>query len=160
MYNMDVASFFSKWLRDLADARSAGGAYPDFAPRGPVAQDGAPGWADAGIICPWTLYMVYGDTRIVEMHYDAMKNWVEHIRDGNPDLLWTRRTDGDNGDWLALDDGTPRPVLATAYFAHSTSLLAKMAAPSGAPRTPIRTRGCRRQSRMRSTGHMWAPMVA
>jgi alpha-L-rhamnosidase len=131
MYNMDVASFFSKWLRDLADARSAGGAYPDFAPRGPVAQDGAPGWADAGIICPWTLYMVYGDTRIVEMHYDAMKNWVEHIRDGNPDLLWTRRTGGDNGDWLALDDGTPRPVLATAYFAHSTSLLAKMAAAIG-----------------------------
>ncbi|MGH7331324.1 MAG: family 78 glycoside hydrolase catalytic domain, partial [Candidatus Rokuibacteriota bacterium] len=130
-YNMDVASFFSKWLTDVADAQFEAGGYPDFAPRLFLTQDGSPGWADAGIICPWTLYQVYGDTRIVETHYEAMKQWLEYIREGNPDLRWTRRTGNDNGEWLAADERTPRAVLATAYFAYSTSLLARMAAAIG-----------------------------
>ena len=32
-YNMDVAAFMTKWLKDLADGQSAEGAYPDTAPR-------------------------------------------------------------------------------------------------------------------------------
>jgi alpha-L-rhamnosidase len=130
-YNMDVASLFSKWLVDLADAQSEAGAYPDFAPRIIVTRDGSPGWADAGVICPWTLYWVYGDTRVVAQHYTRMKQWIEYIHEANPDLLWTRRTGSNHGEWLALDDRTPRAVLATAYFAYSTSLLARMAAAIG-----------------------------
>ncbi len=130
-YNMDVASLFTKWLVDVADAQSEEGAYPDFAPRIAVTQDGSPGWADAGVICPWTLYWVYGDTRIVEQHYTRMKKWIEYIHKANPDLLWTRRTSDNHGEWLPADDRTPKAVLATAYFAYSTSLLARMASAIG-----------------------------
>ena len=35
------------------------------------------------------------------------------------------------GDWLNIRDDTPRDVLATAYFAYSTHLLARMAAVVG-----------------------------
>lgn len=127
-YNMDMASLLGKWLVDVADAQSDTGAYPDVAPRGPARQDGAPGWADAGIIGPWTLYWVYGDRRFIERHYAAMKRWIAYVCEGNPDLLWRRRTGLDHGDWNALDDSTPSVVFATACFAHSTALLARMAA--------------------------------
>ena len=33
--------------------------------------------ADAGVICPWTIYEVYGDRRILEQHYPAMKRFVD-----------------------------------------------------------------------------------
>lgn len=131
LYNMDAASFFTKWLVDVADAQSVDGAYPDVAPRVRPTQDGSPAWADAGVIVPWTLYWFTGDPRVIETHYERMKTWVEYVRAGNPDLLWTRRTANNNGEWLAVDTRTPRAVLATAYFAYSTALLAKMAAAIG-----------------------------
>ena len=50
---------------------------------------GTPGWADAAIICPWVLYTVYGDRRVLERHYDGMKRWVEFVAANNPDhLCW------------------------------------------------------------------------
>ncbi len=130
-YNMDVATFFGKWLLDIADAQSAEGAYPDLAPLVRPTRDGSPGWADAGIIVPWTLYWVYGDERVVEAHYEKMKAWIEYVREANPKLLWTRRTAENHGEWLATDEGTPKTVLATAYFAYSVGLLAKLAAAIG-----------------------------
>jgi alpha-L-rhamnosidase len=130
-YNMDVASFFDKWLVDVADAQFDNGSYPEFAPRPFTTGEGSPGWADAGVICPWTMYWVYGDKHCVEKHYERMKKWIEFIHAGNPDFLWTKRTGHDNGDWLAVDDRTPRDVLATAYFARSVSLFARMAAATG-----------------------------
>ncbi|HEU0163890.1 MAG TPA: family 78 glycoside hydrolase catalytic domain, partial [Thermomicrobiales bacterium] len=44
--NMDVAGFFTKWMRDVADAQSIAGAFPDVAPRLADLSDGAPAWAD------------------------------------------------------------------------------------------------------------------
>ena len=52
--NMDVAAFFTKWGDDVLDAQSPEGAYPDVAPRLVLERDGAPAWADAGVIVPWT----------------------------------------------------------------------------------------------------------
>src|SRR5678810_424939 len=57
-FNMNVAGFFTKWARDLEDAQFPDGAYPAVAPN-PSAWsigDGGPAWADAGVICPWTIY--------------------------------------------------------------------------------------------------------
>ena len=130
-YNMDVAAFLGKWLLDIADAQTSAGAYPDVAPRVRPTREGSPGWADAGVIVPWTLYRVYADERVVGAHFERMKTWIEYIREANPGLLWTKRTAGNNGEWLAMDDRTPKAVLATAYFAYSTSLVAKLAAALG-----------------------------
>ncbi len=130
-YNMDVAAFVTKWLADIRDAQSPEGAYPDVAPRVVAVQDGSPGWADAGVICPWILSRAYDDARIIERHYDSMRAWVDYLDAGNPDHLWNRHTGNNNGEWLPVDLGTPKEVLATAYFAYSTGLLAEMAASIG-----------------------------
>jgi hypothetical protein len=44
-FNMDVASFFTKWMRDVTDGQTAAGAFGDVSPS--VFESGAPAWGDA-----------------------------------------------------------------------------------------------------------------
>ncbi|WP_202233010.1 alpha-L-rhamnosidase [Actinacidiphila reveromycinica] len=123
--NADVAAFFTKWLRDVADARTPDGGFPNVAPRlAGVADEGAPGWADAGVIVPWHLYRTYGDERFLSRALDGMRAWVALVRRHNPDLVWRHRVGPHFADWLAPGVPTPREVVATAYFAHSARLTA------------------------------------
>ncbi len=126
--NRDVAAFFEKWMDDVVDAQSPKGGFPDVAPRLVDLADGAPAWGDAGVIVPWTIYQMYGDTRILERHYDAMVRWMDYLDSANPDHLWTNRRVNDFGDWLSINDDTDKGVLATAYFAYDASLMAQIAA--------------------------------
>ncbi len=141
IYNFDMAAFLKKWIVDVRDAQADDGRFPDFAPH-PFGTNerfsGAPGWGDAGIVVPWRAYENYGDTRILADHFDAAVRWIEFIRRENPDLLWTKKRGNDYGDWLSGDtlvaDGwpkkgaeVPKEVFATAMFAHSTDLVARMA---------------------------------
>ncbi len=120
----DVAAFFTKWLVDVDDAQRPDGAFTDVSPwRGSAA--GTPAWADAGVICPWTIYEAYGDRRILERHLPAMTRWVEWCRAHSVDLLRERDRGADYGDWLSQGENTPKDVIGTAYFAYSTHLLAK-----------------------------------
>ena len=125
--NMDVAAFITKWGDDILDAQSADGAYPDVAPRLGAERDGAPAWADAGIIVPWTIYQRYGDVRILERHWEAMERYLAYLVRHNPDLLWRSRRHNDYGDWLSVGADTPREVLATAYLAYDAALMARIA---------------------------------
>lgn len=136
-YNMDVSRFFTKYMRDIVDAQLPSGAFTDVAPDAGwirhkmwntrlnwFAPDNA-GWGDAGVIIPWTLYLMYGDTRILEEHYEAMRRFVNYLQDNSGGLI---RPDYANyGDWLSIGADTPNEVLATAYFAYSTKLLADIA---------------------------------
>ena len=131
--NMDVAAFITKWGDDILDAQSPEGAYPDVAPRLVFERDGAPAWADAGVIVPWIVYQRYGDLRIVERHWDAMERYVAYLVRHNPDLLWTHRRNNDYGDWLSVGADTPRELLGTAYMAYDALLMARMARALGRP---------------------------
>jgi alpha-L-rhamnosidase len=126
-FNMDVAAFFTKWLQDVRDAQSEGGAFSDVAPRLIVTTDGSPGWGDAGIIVPWSLYECYGDERLLERHYDAMRRWIEYIRAANPDLIRRNLLNNNYGDWVAVGSSTSKELLATAFFARDADLLARIA---------------------------------
>jgi alpha-L-rhamnosidase len=125
--NADVAAFFDGWLRDVRGAQSPDGAFTNVAPKlAGVADEGAPGWGDAGVLVPWHLYTVYGDERVLERNLDAMCAWVDFVHRHNPDLVWSRRVGPHFADWLALTP-TPRDVVATAYFARSAELTARAA---------------------------------
>jgi alpha-L-rhamnosidase len=125
--NRDVAAFFAKWMHDVAEAQSPEGGFSDVSPRLVDLSDGAPAWGDAGVIVPWTIYQVYGDTRILETHYDAMVRWMDYLDGANPDHLWRNRRANDFGDWLSVDADTDKDVLATAYFAYDASRMAQIA---------------------------------
>ncbi len=127
-YNMDVAAFFTKWLVDLEDAQTPEGAFPDVAPHKVAMGSGVPAWGDAGVICPWTIYQVYGDKRILEKHYDSMERWITYLGRNSKNLL---RPAYGYGDWVSIASDTPKDVIATAYFAYSTRLVSKAAAVLG-----------------------------
>jgi alpha-L-rhamnosidase len=118
-YHQDVSAFFTKWMVDLMDTANARGLLGKQAPV--FHGRGSPGWADAGIICPWTIYRVYGDTRIIEEHYAAMTRYLEACGKKGLDGL------GDGfGDWLAVGSKTPKEVISVAYYAYVTKLMAEM----------------------------------
>jgi alpha-L-rhamnosidase len=137
-WNRDVASFFTKWAQDVKDAQTAAGAIPPIIPNTGIMGegDGGPAWADAAIICPWTTYLCYGDTHILDENYDVFVNYLEYLQKTSRDGI--RCFPGcDNyagfGDWLALDGsgkldgGTPKEIIGTAFFAHSAYLLSRIA---------------------------------
>jgi alpha-L-rhamnosidase len=123
-YNADVAAFYTKWLVDLHDDQHPDGAVPDVAPQVVAMGAGTPAWADAGTVCPWTIWQVYGDTRLAARHFDMMVKWVEYCRRHSKGLL---RPNQGYGDWLSIGADTPKDVLATAYFAYSAHLTAEVA---------------------------------
>ncbi len=125
-YNADVAAFFTKWLVDLDDTQLPTGEFADVAPEISKPKvfnlaHGKPGWGDAGVICPWTIYHVYKDRRQLAQHYPAMVRWVEFSRKQTRDLLMPNRG---RSDWLPIGSSTPKDVFATAHFAQSTRLTA------------------------------------
>ncbi len=125
-FNRDVAAFFTKWCLDLADAQTPDGAFTHVTPDILHGKEfGAAAWADAGVICPWTIYLCYGDKRILERQYASMTRWVAWRLKRSPDLI---STDACFGDWLAIGSQTPRDLIATAYFAHTTLIVAQAAA--------------------------------
>jgi alpha-L-rhamnosidase len=151
IYTMDMAAFFTKWLRDFREAQAEDGRFPDFAPHpfDPEARfSGNPGWGDAGVIVPWRLYLNYGDMRILEEAYPAARRYVDWSAARNPDLIWRNRdqlTPLWYGDWLNADTfvdlpdvprtggQVPKEVYSTAFFAYSTQLVARMAEVLGRP---------------------------
>ncbi len=129
--NADVQAFFHKWIVDLTDAQRDDGQFPMVAPMKVATGDGGPAWADAGVICPWTIYEMYGDPGILEAHYEAMARFVEFTRArSTPDLLPPAEFHC-FGDWLNIKAETPKEVIFTAYAARSAQLTARAAAVLG-----------------------------
>lgn len=140
-FNYDVAAFFTKWLGDVAADQFENGSVPHVIPdaltRPGSPAAGAAGWADAAVIVPWTLYLSYGDRRILETQYPSMTRWLDYVRGrAGEDGVW----DGDFqfADWLAYTAPsrearsypgatTSKDLIATAFFAHSTDLVRRIA---------------------------------
>ncbi len=125
--NADVQAFFRKWLVDLSDAQRPDGQFPKVAPEKVTLGDGGPAWADAGVICPWTIYEVYGDKRLLRQQYPSMKRFIEFCRQRSTEDLLAPEKYHCFGDWLSIKADTPKEVIYSAYFAYSAQLMAKAA---------------------------------
>lgn len=136
-FNMDVAAFMTKWAQDVADAQDEQGAVPAVVPNvGGLMNDGGPAWADAVVICPWTIYQCYGDMRILQNNYVSMTRFMDFIVNTSPDYIrcapgyagWTGF-----GDWLSINADTPRDLIGTAFLAYDAHLMAQIAEVIGKP---------------------------
>ena len=155
--------FFHKWLRDLRDTQSPQGGYPGVAP---AAQYGSSsheymrfGWADAGIIVPWTIWKQYGDTSIIEECWESMTRFMNHINETKYDHTAHSSENGNNqwGDWLSYEplescgggarkNGQPLPeaveywnYLGASYWAIDAAMMRDMAAATGRDATKYET---------------------
>ncbi len=116
-YNFDIASFTQKFMNDIVDAQEANGSFTDISPDLLKPEEGAPGWADAGVLVPYAAWLQYGDTALLERSWPAMERYMDFIESGNPDHLRRNQLGANYGDWLAPDPHTPRDLIATAYWA-------------------------------------------
>lgn len=138
-FNFDVAGFLTKWAQDVADAQDESGSIPIIAPTfdrdsHAYRNDGGPGWSDAAIICPWTVYLCYGDTRILEENYPTMRRFMDFLIRTSPDNIRCAPDYEDwqgFGDWLSVNSTTPRDLIGTAFFAYDACLMAQIAAALG-----------------------------
>jgi len=143
-------NFFHKWMRDMRDSQSPTGGFPGVAP---TAQYGGNmmrlGWADAGIIVPWTVWKQFADTKIIDENWDAMERFINHVNETkyNHETLAAENGNYQWADWLSyeplesreklafLEDGkTPKPdavsywnYLSASYWLIDANMMADMA---------------------------------
>jgi alpha-L-rhamnosidase len=132
----DTAAFLDSWLADLASDQLADGRVTPVVPD--ALGDQLPiygaGWGDAATVVPSTLHEWFGDAGVLARQMPSMIGWLDSIelRAGSSrrwvtDLQW--------GDWVdpTVDPSLPwasrtdRGFLATAWFAHSSDLVADAA---------------------------------
>ncbi|MER5948521.1 family 78 glycoside hydrolase catalytic domain [Streptomyces sp. NPDC001904] len=86
------------------------------------------GWADCGVIVPWTVWQMSGDTTIIDRSWDAMAHYID----------WIRQKGGDTyagqgaifADWLAFQN-TGTQLMSDVYYAYSVRLMAQMGRATG-----------------------------
>jgi alpha-L-rhamnosidase len=141
-YYQDTRAFLSKWMTDVRDSQRPDGNIPAVVPqpRREFNETGV-GWSDAFITVPYAVWQATGDARIVRQNWDAMLRFYRFVhgsatRDG--DYLEQGRSSWFSGDWLNLE-GVDRlkehAVIATAYFAENTRMMAEMANALGDQKT-------------------------
>jgi alpha-L-rhamnosidase len=135
-FNMDVASFTRQWMGDLRDSQTAEGVVPEICPTGwgaSGARGATPGWADAAVTLPWTVWQRYGDTTIIDQNWDMMVRHIAFVAGQAENFIWTKRRGSDYADWLALDavkpgdPTTPKDLIGTACWKQSVDLMIDMA---------------------------------
>ena len=165
-FNRDAGAFLTSWLRNLRADQLEDGAVPDVVPNliayqkfltASFGSQTSCGWGDAVLTVPWAVYEAYGDRRVLEENYDAMRKWLSYIQsrceESHPEgyenwpaerkarsrYLWN--TDFHFGDWLIpsvvlgnADGGAMAEtafatmgVVAPAYAAFSSQMMAKIA---------------------------------
>ena len=98
--------FFHKWMKDMRDSQNELGGYPGVAP---FAQYGNEkmrlGWADAGVIVPWTVWKQFGDKEIVAESWDSMELFMKHVNETRYDhpLLIAENGNYNWADWLSYE---------------------------------------------------------
>lgn len=132
----DCAGMLTSWLADLAAEQKTYGTVPAYVPWVPLRFPAGPyaAWGDAAVIVPWVLYQRFGDLDLLRRQYPSMTAWVDGVAAiAGEKHLWDQGFQF--GDWLdpaapADQPGQARTeprLVATAYLAHSASLLAQIA---------------------------------
>ncbi len=126
-YNADVSAFFEKWMGDMRDCQREDGAYPSVAPQAWGVPHGQSAWSEAGIIVPWTIYLVYGNKNILRDNYASMERYMDFLAAQKGEGYDYNGAGTSFGDWLAYE-GTSNQYVSVCYYAYAAQLMAKISA--------------------------------
>ena len=131
-YMFNVAAFYAKWVQDINDAQDAEGRISDVSPAyWPFYNDNVT-WPASFILVAEHMQRQYGDTRIIEQNYPAMRKWILHMQSYLKDDLMPRDS---YGDWCVPPESpelihsqdpsrkTDKTLIGTAYFCHLLGLM-------------------------------------
>ncbi|MCR4766229.1 MAG: glycoside hydrolase family 78 protein [Bacteroidaceae bacterium] len=114
--------FFHKWMRDMTDSQSETGAFPGVAPTAQYGENMMRlGWADAGVIVPWTVWKQFGDAEIINENWEAMERFMRHVNETHYDHKALSAENGNYqwADWLSYE---PLESCGGGAFANGTPL--------------------------------------
>ncbi|MGE7139432.1 family 78 glycoside hydrolase catalytic domain [Luteibacter sp. NPDC031894] len=117
--NFDAGRLFTKWLRDIADTRTAEGAPLLIAPNPGWGKVRAPTWHAAYVFIPWSLWMATGDSQPIAEHIAGIDRYVAMEDARSPGGI----AETELGDWVSPEtdpagENAPedKRVAATAYL--------------------------------------------
>lgn len=130
-YNMDCYGFYNKYGEDIVESQKPNGGVTDVVPHvkfnngvgNDLVGNTNAAWGDVMFVMPYTVYQMYGDEDILYKYYDAMESYFKCLLGTTNNLL---RPDFGYGDWLSINDDTPKDVLSTAYFAYDAYIMYKI----------------------------------
>jgi alpha-L-rhamnosidase len=135
-YLFDNCALYANWLHDMADSQRENGSVPDVSPAyWPIYSDNVT-WPSSGVIIPSTLRRQFGDTAIIEQHYECARKWVNHMLDFVSNGIISKDS---YGDWCMPPEDpklihstdpnriTDKTLLATSYFYHDLCLMERYA---------------------------------
>ncbi|GAA4313087.1 hypothetical protein GCM10023086_33890 [Streptomyces venetus] len=129
LYNADAGAFLSHFQDTVADSQTVYGTdkaqFTGVAPGGRYNfPDGGSGWADCGVILPWTVWQMTGDATVLHANWPAMTRYMDWIREQTGD---TYAGQGSlTGDWLAPQK-TSAQLMSDVYYGYAARLMARMA---------------------------------
>jgi len=135
-YLAHIPQFLRRHMRAMRDVQREDGRFTDVAPLG--GGFGGVLWGSAGITVAWESYQQYGDKRVLEEHYVAMKDYIHYILEKNIDpqtnILEQENPHfwGNLGDWLGPEqEKNDNSLLWEAYFIYDLELMGNIASVLG-----------------------------
>jgi alpha-L-rhamnosidase len=96
--NLDAQNFLAKYTRDLDESRNGGPPAVIAPDSGWGSNNHSPTWHSAFILIPWWLFQYRGDRRVLEVHYDSMKDYVQLELARSPNNIASTGL----GDWVRI----------------------------------------------------------
>lgn len=129
LYNFDAITVYEKWLADHRDEQQPNGVLPSIIPTGGWGYEwgNGPDWTSTIAIIPWSVYLFYGDQKLLADSYSAMKRYVDRITAISP----TGLTSWGLGDWIPVKSVSPVELTSTAYYYKDALIVSKAAAVLG-----------------------------
>jgi alpha-L-rhamnosidase len=135
-YLFNTAPLYTKWLQDMADSQRDTGSVSDVCPAyWPFYSDNVT-WPSSTVIIPEALREQYADEAVVRSHYESAKRWMNYMERFVTNGIIARDS---YGDWCVPPEDpklihsrdparkTAPALLATAYFFHDATLMAREA---------------------------------
>ncbi|RPJ00805.1 MAG: alpha-L-rhamnosidase, partial [Candidatus Aminicenantes bacterium] len=121
--NFDMAAFYTNFMRDIRDVQDEKGRITDTVPHIWGSRPADPAWGTAYPLICWYMYQYYGDTRILEEHYDGLKKYVDFLKSTAEGgiLKWSHY-----GDWVAVEK-CPGSIVSSFYYYYDVKVLADVA---------------------------------
>lgn len=125
IYSLDMKSFYTKWIKDIADSQNSKTGYVPYTAPYQSGGGGTP-WGSAYIIIPWYMYLYYGDISVLEEHYEGMKLYLSFLQN----LIDDDGLIKENylGEWVPpTETKIPPSFVSSAYYYYDLSLMDKIA---------------------------------
>jgi alpha-L-rhamnosidase len=101
MTSFGAYGFYRKWLMDWRIRQGADGYMPHVAPF--AMGGGGPGWPGLLSAITWRYYLYYGDKRVLEENYDAIRRFVDNLESRSKDGVMPAY----GGTWDFIGDWVP-----------------------------------------------------